>query len=135
MRFIIKSTILIFCFICCKTDNYTWHTMEVTATAYNSLAYQTNHEPNITAWGDKLIPGKKYIAVSRDLIKKGLAHNTPVKIEGFQGVYLVKDKMNKRWNNRIDIYMGTDVVAAKQWGKRKLNITFGIENKKASTND
>ena len=131
MRFLI-CILLITVLISCNDNNFEWHTIEVTATAYNSLAYQTNDEPNITAWGDTLIPGDKCIAVSRDLIKKGLVHNTPVKIEGFKGVYLVKDKMNKRWKNRIDIYMGTDVKVAKQWGRRNIQITYGVKHKKAS---
>ena len=110
-------------------DIYEWKTIEVTATAYNSLAYQTNSNPHITAFGDSLKPGLKYIAVSRDLLKMGLKHNTPVKIEGFDNVYLVKDKMNKRWKNRIDIYMGIDVKAARKWGKKKISITYGIPKK------
>lgn len=110
-------------------DIYDWKTIEVTATAYNSLAYQTNSNPQITAFGDSLKPGLKYIAVSRDLLKMGLKHNTPIKIEGFDSIYLVKDKMNKRWKNRIDIYMGVDVKAAKAWGKKKVLISYGIPKK------
>ena len=71
-------------------DIYDWKTIEVIATAYNSLTYQTNSNPQITAFGDSLKPGLKYIAVSRDLLKIGLKHNTPVKIEGFDSIYLVK---------------------------------------------
>ncbi|UCD83364.1 MAG: 3D domain-containing protein [Deltaproteobacteria bacterium] len=107
----------------CKTDKK--HTAIVTATAYNSIPGQTtkqNHD--IGAWGDKLKPGMKAIAVSRDLIKKGLTHNTKVKIEGLKGEYVVLDKMNKRWKKKIDIYMGTDVEAAREWGKRKVRITW-----------
>lgn len=109
-------------------DKYEWKTISVTATAYNSLAYQTSPDPNITAWGDSLLPGMKCIAVSRDLITKGLKHNTPVKIDGFEGVFLVKDKMNRRWKNRIDIYMDNDVKKARKWGKRKLRIRYGVIN-------
>lgn len=125
-----------FCFfICliilgCKNEPeviYTWETLEVTATAYNSLAYQTNSNPSITAFGDSLKPGMKYIAVSRDLLALGLKHNTPVAVEGMEGIYLVKDKMHGRWRKRIDIYMGVDVKAAKQWGRKKIIITYGIE--------
>lgn len=108
-------------------DGYTWNDLKVTATAYNSLAYQTSSDPHITAWGDSLIPGKKYIAVSRDLIKLGLTHDTPVIIEGFEGIYWVKDKMHYRWRNRIDIYMGVDVKKAKEWGRRKVNIKYGVK--------
>ncbi|MCD2258948.1 3D domain-containing protein [Psychroserpens luteolus] len=116
--------------VSCKSEPpnpYEWKTIEVTATAYNSLAYQTSSNPHITAFGDSLKPGLRYIAVSRDLLKNGLVHNTPVKIEGVEGTYLVKDKMNRRWRKRIDIYMGTDVKAAKEWGRRKVNISYRIE--------
>ena len=104
-------------------------TFVVTATAYNSLAYQTNSNPNITAFGDSLKSGLRYIAVSRDLLDSGLVHNTKVKIEGFDSLYTVKDKMNKRWRKRIDIYMGTDVKKAKKWGKKEVNIEYCIPNK------
>ncbi|WP_246067728.1 3D domain-containing protein [Changchengzhania lutea] len=107
-------------------DQYIWDSMHVTATAYNSLAYQTSSDPHITAWGDSIRPGLKYIAVSRDLLKSGLKYNTPVKIEGFDGVYFVKDKMHYRWRKRIDIYMGLNVKAAKAWGRRKVCIDYGI---------
>ena len=116
-------------------DKYEWHSLSVTVTAYNSLAYQTSADPNITAWGDSLVPGMKCIAVSRDLIRKGLKHNTPVKIDGFDGVFLVKDKMNRRWKNRIDIYMDNDVKKAKKWGKRNLTIRYGILNVKRNTSE
>ncbi|MFL1012787.1 3D domain-containing protein [Flavisericum labens] len=107
-------------------EQYIWDSVNVTATAYNSLAYQTNSNPNITAFGDSLKPGMNYIAVSRNLLYKGLKHNTPVKIEGLKGIYWVKDKMHSKWVNRIDIYMGIDVKAAKNWGKKRVCIEFGI---------
>ncbi len=110
-----------------KPDPYEWRTMEVTATAYNSLAYQTSSNPHITAFGDSLKPGLSYIAVSRDLLSMGLSHNTLVKIEGFDETFLVKDKMNRRWRNRIDIYMGTDVKAARAWGKRQVTISYRVK--------
>ncbi|UJH92909.1 3D domain-containing protein [Antarcticibacterium sp. 1MA-6-2] len=108
-----------------EEDNKVWDTLVVTATAYNSLSYQTGPgDPNVTAWGDTLEPGMKVIAVSRDLIKKGLDYNTPVKIEGFPGIYVVKDKMHHRWNNKIDIYMGKNVKNAKKWGRKKVEILY-----------
>ncbi|WP_323788960.1 hypothetical protein [Psychroserpens sp.] len=106
------------------SNEFEWKTINVTATAYNSLVSQTDSDPFIAAFGDSLKPGLKYIAVSRDLLKLGLQHNTLVKVEGLEGTYLVKDKMHSRWKNKIDIYMGTDVKAAKKWGKRKVNISY-----------
>lgn len=111
------------------SKKYVWHSREVTATAYNSLAYQTSSQPNITAFGDTLSPGMKCIAVSRDLLALGLKHNTLVTIEGLDGIYLVKDKMNRRWQNRIDIYMDNDVKAAKEWGRKKVTIKYRLEVK------
>ena len=99
--------------------------MEVVATAYNSVESQTKkNNPSLAAWGDILEPGERAIAVSRDLIKMGLDHNQKVKIEGLPGVYIVKDKMNKRWTKKIDIYMGLNEKAAKEWGKQNVVITF-----------
>lgn len=100
--------------------------LTVTASAYNSVAGQTGGgDPALTAWGDELTPGDKAIAVSRDLIERGLTHGAEVKIEGLPGSYRVLDKMNKRWRKKIDIYMGRDVEAAKAWGVRQVKITWG----------
>ena len=119
-----RNIFYLFCVIgllvsCNSRDSkkYVWHSREVTATAYNSLAYQTSEQPSITAFGDSLKPGMKCIAVSRDLLSQGLA------------IYLVKDKMNKRWQNRIDIYMDNDVKAAREWGRKKVTIKYRLEVK------
>lgn len=101
-----------------------WQTMTVTASAYNSLTVQGEGNPKITAWGDTLRPGLRSIAVSRDLITKGLTYKTPVKIEGFEGIFIVNDKMHSRWKNKIDIYMGLDKEKAMEWGRRKVEISF-----------
>lgn len=98
--------------------------LKVVATAYNSLPGQTLNDPSLTAWGDKLVPGMKAIAVSRDLIALGLTHGVKVKIDGLSGTYTVMDKLHKRWRHRIDIFMGNDVNSAKQWGKRKVTIRW-----------
>jgi len=122
----------LFILLSCKDnfeENYTWHSVKVTATAYNSLKNQTDSNPHITAYGDSLKPGMKYIAVSNDLKKMGLRHNTPVKIKGLEGIYFVKDRMHSRWQNRIDIYMGIYVKSAKEWGRKKVTIEYGLPKK------
>ena len=97
--------------------------MEVTATAYTMRESETKKgNVGLAAWGDQLEPGMKAIAVSRDLIEEGLGHGTEVRIDGLDGVYIVRDKMNKRWEKKIDIFMGRDVKAAREWGKRKVTI-------------
>ena len=100
------------------------HDLEVTATAYNSVAGQTRGDPSLAAWGDRLEPGMKAIAVSRDLLALGLTHGVEVCIEGLPGRYRVLDKMAKRWQRKIDIYMGTDVQAAREWGRRTVRIRW-----------
>lgn len=104
-----------------------WYGHQVTASAYNSVFWQTDSiNPSVAAWGDTLKPGMKSIAVSRDLIKLGLTHNTMVKIDTFPDTFYVKDKMHWRWRNRIDIYMGKDVKKAREWGRKKLMICYAV---------
>ena len=132
----LKTNVLIlimFIYIGCNKSSdendrkYIWQSVKVTATAYNSTTSQTDRNPHIGAFGDSLKPGMKYIAVSRDLYRKGLKHNTLVRIEGLKGLYLVKDRMPSRWKNRIDIYMGTNVDSARNWGRKKVTIDYRIE--------
>jgi len=105
-----------------------WDSLTVSASAYNSVKSQTGTgNPKITAWGDTLKPGIKVIAVSRDLIKKGLDYNTPVRIDGLEGVYFVKDKMHHRWKNKIDIYMGEDVKRTRKWGRKEIKIYYLVQ--------
>ena len=99
-------------------------TLVVTATAYNSLPSQTGKQPDVAAWGDKLEPGMKAIAVSRDLEDAGLTRGTVVRIDGLDGEYRVLDRMPDQWDKRIDIYMGQDVRAARNWGVRDVRIRW-----------
>ncbi|MBC7000047.1 3D domain-containing protein [Cytophaga sp. FL35] len=113
---------------CSSADKgYTWKTKEVMVSAYNSTKGQTDGQPNIAAWGDTLKPDQKSIAVSRDLIPLGFNYNTQVKIDGLEGIYLVKDKMHYRWRNKIDVYMGLDVQKARDWGRKKLKVQYRVK--------
>jgi 3D (Asp-Asp-Asp) domain-containing protein len=96
----------------------------VLATAYNSTHAQTDHRPNKGAWGDQIEPGMKVIAVSRDLIKQGLKRGTKVRIDEIEGEWTVLDRTPSRYKNRIDLYMGLDVEAARQWGRRKVTVRW-----------
>ncbi|AJD48638.1 hypothetical protein S7S_11130 [Isoalcanivorax pacificus W11-5] len=99
--------------------------MTVRASAYNSLPGQGMGNPSIGAWGDHLKPGMKAIAVSRDLLESGiLNHRSVVRIEGLPGEYLVLDKMHRRWERKIDIYFGEDLEAAREWGNRRVVISW-----------
>ena len=98
--------------------------LTVTATAYNSVSGQTQGDPNVGAWGDRIRPGDKVIAVSPDLLSLGLERGTKVRIEGVSGTYRVADRTNSRLERTIDIYMGTDVEKAREWGKQQVDIRW-----------
>lgn len=99
--------------------------LRVTATAYNSLASQTDQTPDLAAWGDRLKPGMKAIAVSRDLLHKyGLKRKARVRISGLDGEFLVLDKMHERWEKKIDIYMGVDHHKARRFGRKAVTIRW-----------
>ena len=87
--------------------------MEVTVTMYHPVRSQTDSTPNILADGTRIRVHKaseyRFIAVSRNLLKRHggfLDYGDFVVLSGTgnkDGVYQVKDTMNKRWVNRIDI--------------------------------
>ncbi len=102
-----------------------WRSERVTATAYNSLPEQTHPEhPEITAWGYDLVPGMQVLAVSPDLVEIGLDRGTEVHIQGLEGTWVVLDRMPSRWSRRIDLYMGEDVEAAREWGRQRVEIRW-----------
>jgi 3D (Asp-Asp-Asp) domain-containing protein len=87
--------------------------MAVTVTMYQPVRYQTDSTPNILADGTRIRTERasnyKFIAVSRNLLKRWggwLDYGDFVLLKGTlgkNGVYQVRDTMNKRWVNRIDI--------------------------------
>jgi 3D (Asp-Asp-Asp) domain-containing protein len=84
----------------------------VTLTTYSPNEGETDSTPNVTASGFKIDvknPKKhKIIAVSRDL-KRKWKFNQKVRIRKagkYNGVYTIKDVMNKRHKKRIDILVG-----------------------------
>ena len=87
--------------------------IDVTVTMYHPVRHQTDRTPNILADGTKITIHKaseyRYVAVSRNLLKRwgGLLDYGDFIVlkgtDGKDGVYQVKDTMNKRFVNRIDI--------------------------------
>ncbi len=98
--------------------------LTVTATAYNSVPEQTHGDPHDGAWGDRLAPGTRAIAVSHDLLGLGLRRGVRVRIAGVPGEWVVLDRMPSRWTRRIDLSMGRDVDAARAFGRREVQITW-----------
>jgi 3D (Asp-Asp-Asp) domain-containing protein len=103
--------------------------LSVVATAYNSTRAQTDSRPNKGAWGDRIEPGMKIIAVSRDLVRAGLKRGTKVKVDGLEGEWTVLDRTPSRLRNHIDLYLGTDVAAAREWGRRKVTIRWSAQER------
>ena len=96
-----------------KLVKYETEGMLVTVTMYQPLRYQTDSTPNILADGTRIrtheASNYKFIAVSRNLLKRfggWLDYGDFVLLKGTtgkDGVYQVRDTMNKRFVNRIDI--------------------------------
>jgi 3D (Asp-Asp-Asp) domain-containing protein len=83
-------------------------TFTVAATVYHATAAQTNSEPNITAFGYRIdttqVDKYRYIAISRDL-EEYFSKGDTVIVSGtwvYDGMWIVADRMNERWNNKID---------------------------------
>ena len=75
---------------------------QVDVTAYSGEVRQTNSNPDRTAIMEQPIPGGT-CAVSQDMVKYlGMR----VYIKGL-GVFRVNDLMNKRFTNRIDLFMAS----------------------------
>jgi len=85
----------------------------VTVTTYNPTRQQCDSTPNITADGTKFKTWKassyRYVALSRDLLSRWggpFEYGDYIVIEGTgdrDGVYQVRDTMNPKWTNRVDI--------------------------------
>ena len=96
-----------------KLNEYETEGMHVTVTMYQPVRNQTDSTPNILADGTRIrtreASNYKFIAVSRNLLKRWggwLDYGDFVLLKGTtgkDGVYQVRDTMNPRWVNRIDI--------------------------------
>lgn len=87
----------------------------VQITAYNPMVSQTDDTPRITASGRQV--SLQSLAVSRDLLA---SNGGPLDYGDTVYVvvpFVVDDTMNKRYSNRIDIFMERQ-WAAKIWGQK-----------------
>ncbi len=98
--------------------------LPVTVTAYNSEQAQTDSSPHTTAFGDRLHPGKRVVAVSEDLYQLGLGEGTRIHLDELPGEWVVADKMGGRWYRRLDVYFGDDREAAKEFGVKHLTLRW-----------
>jgi 3D (Asp-Asp-Asp) domain-containing protein len=94
----------------------------VTLTTYSVTEEETDSSPTITASGfeiDENNPNKhRIIAVSRDL-KRRLRFGEKVVLSNagrFNGVWYVRDLMNSRFRNKIDVLIDEDDKQTKMFG-------------------
>jgi 3D (Asp-Asp-Asp) domain-containing protein len=97
----------------CDTQYTNKISYNVTVTTYNPTRQQTDSTPNITADGTKFKTWRateyRYVALSRDLIARWggpFEYGDYIVIEGtgkWDGIYQVRDTMNPKWTNRVDI--------------------------------
>jgi 3D (Asp-Asp-Asp) domain-containing protein len=114
-------------------DGFTVHTgdnvtVKVVATGYSSSVWETDATPFITAANTRTRMG--VVALSRDL----LSRYTPtapfdfgdrVHISGL-GYFIVEDSMNRRWDNRADIWFES-AQQARNFGIRDVYMTLVSE--------
>lgn len=87
----------------------------VPVTAYNSTPEQTDSTPFVTAKGTQVRPG----IVAANFLPFG----TQIRIPQYFGdqIFVVEDRMNERFDKRIDIWMENG-YEAKDWGVRRVEI-------------
>ena len=93
----------------------------VTATIYHAVEAQTDSTPDITASGYKINMkdplSDRIIAVSWDLENMyGFTMGTMVHVQGtdyLDGIWFVRDRMNKRWRKRIDFLVPESIEGGK----------------------
>ena len=93
--------------------------IEVDVTMYQPTRHQTDSTPNITADGTRIKISKasdyKFVALSRNLLSRWggpFEYGDYILIkgtEGKDGVYQVRDTMNPKWVNMVDILESTNV--------------------------
>jgi len=91
-------------------------TVKVTATVYNAVAAQCNEDFGHTATMFELDLKNPYkhriIAISRDLEELGFKMNSKVIVSGtgkYDGEWIIRDRMNKRFTKKIDFLINKDM--------------------------
>ena len=114
----------------------------VTGTMYSPTRAQCDATPNITADGTKINPkhasSYRYVALSRDLLERwgGPFHyGEYISVEGTKngqhdGIWQVRDTMNPKWVNMVDILESTNVKPYKYVDAQiyKMNWVSNVSN-------
>lgn len=93
-----------------------------TVTAYNGVPEQTDDTPCISASGDDICSARRWGAhvCAANFVPLGshLAILDTSSMTAYECVVL--DRMNRRYPNRVDIFMGDDIARARSFGIQKL---------------
>lgn len=98
-------------------ERFTGRTIKVQVSAYNALESQTDSRPWETADGSDLrLPSNRNTVATNDLPLG--THVIFPSIDPYTE-YVVRDRMNERYTGKgiVDIFMGTDVTMARQFGR------------------
>lgn len=95
--------------------------IEIYATAYNSLSWQTDSEPCITASGMNICERDIEDVVVTNY--SYLPFGSKIKMPELFGdrEFLVEDRMNERYTQTLDIWM-KDYFDAKEFGRQKIKV-------------
>ena len=122
-----------------ELEQFYQYGIEVNVTMYQPVYPQTDMTPNITADGTKIRISKasdyKYVALSRNLLKRWggpFDYGDFILIKGTKdkdGVYNVRDTMNPKFVNYVDILESTNVKPYKYENVHiyKMNWTDNLE--------
>jgi len=99
----------------------------VTVGAFSIGLRGPGDEPTRGKWGDELKPGIKALAVSPDLVARGMGPGTRVRIEGMPSGYRVRDQLPDGTRERIEIFMGTDAASVEHFGEKRMRIWWASE--------
>ena len=114
--------------------------IEVDVTMYQPTRHQTDSTPNITADGTRIKISKasdyKFVALSRNLLSRWggpFEYGDFILIKGTDskdGVYQVRDTMNPKWVNMVDILESTNVKPYKYVDAQiyKMNWVSNVSN-------
>ena len=86
----------------------------VTATCYQAVPEQCDADPYVTAFNYHINPedplSHKYVAISRDL-EEFYSPGDSIYVVGageYDGMWMIADRMNRKWSNRIDFLVNND---------------------------
>ncbi|MFA5234168.1 MAG: hypothetical protein WC390_07195 [Sulfurimonas sp.] len=98
-------------------------TLQVKISTYKALKSQTDEMPYLTSSGFKINPKTIYkdktIAVSQDLLNR-INYNDTIEVFGtfiFDGKFIVRDCLNKRIKNTVDILINSNEIGGCMNGK------------------